>query len=344
MASRLHASYVSILQRFCDVVAIYLGFYFISKINNIPVDNRTLLMFLSVVSLFQLIGGLTDFYRSWRGVSLFNELIFCLKNILLSVVLVSPVLFLLGKINLQIVISYFICVVFIMSALRVFIRLAYALFFKYFIRANDVLILGNTDKALKLFQDLKHSEWTGFNPIGVFSFRQDYDRFVYSGGLDEAMEIVHKQKVNKVYVVINQDNIEQADQVIKSLADTTCSTVIIPELFSHDFLYSRVEDINGTPIIPIIDTRLTGINTLLKRIEDICFALVILLLISPILIGISIAIKLTSKGPVFFKQTRYGLNGKPILVYKFRSMNVMENGTKVTQAIKNDPRDRKSVV
>ena len=158
MASRLHASYVSILQRFCDVVAIYLGFYFISKINNIPVDNRTLLMFLSVVSLFQLIGGLTDFYRSWRGVSLFNELIFCLKNILLSVVLVSPVLFLLGKINLQIVISYFICVVFIMSALRVFIRLAYALFFKYFIRANDVLILGNTDKALKLFQDLKHSE------------------------------------------------------------------------------------------------------------------------------------------------------------------------------------------
>ena len=72
MASRLHASYVSILQRFCDVVAIYLGFYFISKINNIPVDNRTLLMFLSVVSLFQLIGGLTDFYRSWRGVSLFK--------------------------------------------------------------------------------------------------------------------------------------------------------------------------------------------------------------------------------------------------------------------------------
>ena len=109
-------------------------------------------------------------------------------------------------------------------------------------------------------------------------------------------------------------------------------------MFSHDFLYSRVEDINGTPIIPIIDTRLTGINTLLKRIEDICFALVILLLISPILICISIAIKLTSEGPVFFKQTRYGLNGKPILVYKFRSMNVMENGTKVTQAIKNDPR------
>lgn len=338
MASRLHASYVSILQRFCDVLAIYFGFYFIFSINNMPIDNRALLMFLSVVSLFQLIGGLTDFYRSWRGVSLFNELIFCLKNVFFSVALIGPILLFLGKMNAQVIFTYFLSVVFIMSALRIAIRLSYALFFKYFIRANDVLILGDSDKALKLFQDLRDSEWTGFNPIGVFSFRQDYDRFVYSGGLDDAMEIVHKQKINKVYVVINQDNIEQADQVIKSLADTTCSTVIIPELFSHDFLYSRVEDINGTPIIPIIDTRLTGINTLLKRIEDICFSLVILLLISPILIGISIAIKLTSKGPVFFKQTRYGLNGKPILVYKFRSMNVMENGTKVTQAIKNDPR------
>ena len=136
MASRLHASYVSILQRFCDVVAIYLGFYFISKINNMPIDNRTLLMFLSVVSLFQLIGGLTDFYRSWRGVSLFNELIFCLKNVFFSVALIGPILLFLGKMNAQVIFTYFLSVVFIMSVLRIAIRLSYALFFKYFIHSN----------------------------------------------------------------------------------------------------------------------------------------------------------------------------------------------------------------
>lgn len=64
----------------------------------------------------------------------------------------------------------------------------------------------------------------------------------------------------------------------------------------------------------------------------------ILLLISPLLLVISIAIKLTSSGPVFFKQIRYGLNGKSILVYKFRTMKVMENGSQVKQAVKNDPR------
>ena len=81
-----------------------------------------------------------------------------------------------------------------------------------------------------------------------------------------------------------------------------------------------------------------GINIFLKRIEDICVASAILMLISPLLLCIAIAIKLNSKGPVFFKQIRYGLNGKPILVYKFRSMSVMENGADVKQAVKNDPR------
>ena len=106
----------------------------------------------------------------------------------------------------------------------------------------------------------------------------------------------------------SQENIHQVDNLLKMLSDTTCSTVIVPELFSYDFLYSRVEDINGTPIIPIIDTRIKGINIFLKRIEDICVASAILMLISPLLLCIAIAIKLDSKGPVFFKQIRYGLS------------------------------------
>ena len=84
MASRLNASYVSIFQRFSDVLAIYFSLYIVFKINHLPIENQTLLAFLSIVSVFQLIGGLTDFYRSWRGISLTNELISCLKNIFLT--------------------------------------------------------------------------------------------------------------------------------------------------------------------------------------------------------------------------------------------------------------------
>lgn len=338
MASRLNASYVSILQRFCDVLAIYLGFYFIAKVNDFYFDHQTFLMFLTVVSIFQLIGGLTDFYRSWRGISLFNELLFCFKNLSLSMLLSSIILIFLDNIDATVLFNYFLSVVVLMALLRIAIRFVYALFYKLSHKSRNVVVFGDGVKATQLYHDLKKSEWIGFNPEGLFSFQNQFDVQDYSGNMAAGMQLIQSADIDKVYVVIDQKNIHQADELVKFLSDTTCSTVIVPELFSHDFLYSRVEDINGTPIIPIIDTRLTGVNTLLKRIEDVCFSAMILVLISPVLLSIAIAIKLTSKGPVLFKQTRYGLNGKPILVYKFRSMNVMENGTKVTQAVKNDPR------
>ncbi|WP_308419951.1 sugar transferase [Chitinibacter bivalviorum] len=76
----------------------------------------------------------------------------------------------------------------------------------------------------------------------------------------------------------------------------------------------------------------------MKRITDIILSLFILSLIWPILLAVAIAVKITSKGPVFFKQRRYGEDGQSVLVYKFRSMKVMEDGDKVTQATRNDSR------
>lgn len=95
---------------------------------------------------------------------------------------------------------------------------------------------------------------------------------------------------------------------------------------------------NGVPVVPLYDTPLSGVNRLLKRAEDIVLATLILLLISPVLCCIALAVKLSSPGPVIFRQTRYGMDGKPIKVWKFRSMKVMENDKVVTRATQNDPR------
>lgn len=338
MASRLNASYVSILQRFCDVVAIYSGLYLIFNLNFLEIDHIAMLLFLTTISFFQLIGGLTDFYRSWRGISLFNELITCLKNIFLSIVLLIPFVFIYTNITLILLLQYFFAVIGFVTILRIFIRLSYALVFKISGKSHNIIVLGDSFRAKKLFNDLKKSEWIGFSPIGIFSFQSEFDPYEFSGGLDQAIKIIKNDDIRQVYVVTNQKNIHQVDELLKILSNTTCSTVMVPEVFSYEFLYSRVEDIDGTPIIPIIDTRIKGINTFLKRMEDICVASAILVMISPLLLCIALAIKLNSKGPIFFKQVRYGLNGKPILVYKFRSMSVMENGAEVKQATKNDPR------
>ncbi|ELZ7674439.1 exopolysaccharide biosynthesis polyprenyl glycosylphosphotransferase, partial [Klebsiella pneumoniae] len=103
-------------------------------------------------------------------------------------------------------------------------------------------------------------------------------------------------------------------------------------------LQSRTEEINGVPVVPLFDTPLNGINMVFKRVEDVFFSIIILFLISPVLAVIALLIKLTSPGPILFKQIRYGMDGKAIKVWKFRSMKVMENDDRVIQATKNDTR------
>ncbi|MDM7149071.1 exopolysaccharide biosynthesis polyprenyl glycosylphosphotransferase, partial [Klebsiella pneumoniae] len=112
----------------------------------------------------------------------------------------------------------------------------------------------------------------------------------------------------------------------------------IPDILTFNILQSRTEEINGVPVVPLFDTPLNGINMVFKRVEDVFFSIIILFLISPVLAVIALLIKLTSPGPILFKQIRYGMDGKAIKVWKFRSMKVMENDDRVIQATKNDTR------
>ena len=338
MASKLHASYVSILQRFSDILAIYIGLYISFKINNLEIDHQTLLGFLGLVSIFQCLAEVTDFYRHWRGVSLLNELLSTVQNIGITTSIFYLLSLFFISISLEMLFETFILLVLLMASCRIAIRIAHSLFFRIFDVANKVIVIGDSERAKKLFANLSETKWAGDQPIGLFSLQNDFHSQNFDGNLEDAIAHVRSGNIRKVYVVLEQQNVKVIDSLLKILSDTTCSTILVPDLFNSNVLYSRIDDINGVPVIPLFDTCISGINKLLKRLEDIVVASIILLLISPILLFISIAIKLDSKGPVFFKQVRYGLNGKSILVYKFRTMNVMENGTKVTQATKDDPR------
>ncbi|MBX9264606.1 undecaprenyl-phosphate glucose phosphotransferase, partial [Klebsiella pneumoniae] len=118
----------------------------------------------------------------------------------------------------------------------------------------------------------------------------------------------------------------------------TCSVLLIPDIFTFNILQSRTEEINGVPVVPLYESPLSGINMVFKRLEDIIVSLSILIVISPVLLIIACAVKFTSPGPVIFRQIRYGMDGKSIKVWKFRSMTVMENDNNVTQATKHDLR------
>jgi len=109
-------------------------------------------------------------------------------------------------------------------------------------------------------------------------------------------------------------------------------------VFAFDLVQGRLVEINGMPAISVCDTPFHGMDAVMKRVTDLILASIGLLLLAPLMVLLALAVKATSPGPVLFRQRRYGLNGEEILVYKFRSMRVMENGATVTQATKGDNR------
>lgn len=136
------------------------------------------------------------------------------------------------------------------------------------------------------------------------------------------------------YIYISPQD-ENLKSILELVSDTCCDVFFINDDIYND---SNSYLINNISVSPLYTTKLKGKNILIKRAEDIVLSLIILLIISPLLILIGILIKLTSKGPVLFKQKRYGEGGRLINVWKFRSMNVMEDGKNVHQAKKHDPR------
>jgi putative colanic acid biosynthesis UDP-glucose lipid carrier transferase len=122
------------------------------------------------------------------------------------------------------------------------------------------------------------------------------------------------------------------------LQDTTASLWFVPDVFGISIIQGRLSDLNGVPVVGICETPFTGTNGLAKRLSDIVLASLILLLISPLLLAIAIGVKRSSPGPIIFKQRRNGLDGSEIVIYKFRSMTVQDDGRHVPQATKRDPR------
>ncbi|MEX7596821.1 undecaprenyl-phosphate glucose phosphotransferase, partial [Klebsiella pneumoniae] len=160
----------------------------------------------------------------------------------------------------------------------------------------------------------------------------------YSGKYEDLICEARKGEIDRIYIAMDMQDDKKLKKLVKGLADTTCSVLLIPDIFTFNILQSRTEEVNGVPVVPLFDTPLNGINSVLKRLEDIVLSLIILILISPVLIVIACIVKYSSKGPILFRQTRYGMDGKSIQVWKFRTMVVQENGNVVTQAVRGDVR------
>ncbi len=158
------------------------------------------------------------------------------------------------------------------------------------------------------------------------------------GEIEQLSNYVKQNGIDIIYMALPPSLHTQIMALLDDLKDTTASIYFVPNFFMADLIQARIDEIDGMPIVAMCETPFSGFNGFVKSLSDLIFASLILILISPLLVFIAIGVKLSSPGPVLFKQRRYGLDGHEIVVYKFRSMTVTEDGDKIIQAKVNDRR------
>ena len=158
------------------------------------------------------------------------------------------------------------------------------------------------------------------------------------GGLHELPNYVRENSVDVVFITLPLRNIQRVAELLEEIHDTTASIYFVPDIFVFDLIQCRTDDIDGVPVIALCETPYYGTSALIKRTSDIAISAAVLLLSFPVFLLIALSIKLTSPGSVIFKQRRYGLDGREIVVYKFRTMTVSEDSDVVRQATKDDDR------
>ncbi|MDB5774655.1 MAG: UDP-phosphate glucose phosphotransferase [Herbaspirillum sp.] len=158
------------------------------------------------------------------------------------------------------------------------------------------------------------------------------------GRMTDVVAYVREHGVNMIYISQPISAQPRIVQLMDDLQDTTASIYFIPDIYIFDLIQARFDYVGGLAVMAICETPFTGMNSLVKRASDIVLASIFQLLLLPIMLIIAASVKATSPGPVIFKQRRYGLGGEEIVVYKFRSMTVQEDGGDVVQAQKDDQR------
>jgi len=207
-----------------------------------------------------------------------------------------------------------------------------------------VAFAGCNEISLSLARRIGESgELTGLKVQGFFDDRSAErlglpGRARLLGRLPELAAFVKRRGIDVVFVALPVRHIQRVMQLLDELRDTTVSIYYVPDIFAFDLIQARSGELFGIPVVALCETPFCGYRGVIKRITDIAFALSILVIAAPLMLALAVMVRMSSPGPVIFSQRRYGLDGREITVWKYRSMTVLEDGARVVQVTRQDAR------
>jgi putative colanic acid biosysnthesis UDP-glucose lipid carrier transferase len=207
--------------------------------------------------------------------------------------------------------------------------------------SRSAIIVGINPVSHNLGRQLAQTPELGIKVFGFFDDKipaapRSVQGHTLIGKLKEIPDYVRENGVDIVYITSSNPEEYKIQVLLEQLRDTTACVYFVPNVWMEDINAANYKSyqVNGIPVIAIWEIPFSQAQYFVKRAVDVIIGAIAFLLLSPIMAIIALAIIVDSPGSIIFKQRRYGLNGQEIIVYKFRSMKVMEDGDKVTQASK----------
>ncbi|WP_334018597.1 undecaprenyl-phosphate glucose phosphotransferase [Alteromonas sp. S015] len=336
----------STLYRLSDLFFIATTWYASFFVTGLPITSETVLLLLAFCAVYQLTSEAFTLYRSWRGSSTIRIVkqvaicwaISCTTTITLDYLFISAI-----SEKSDTVLAWFAFCMLALSLWRFLTRLFLFQIRKKGFNSRQAIVIGATETGEQLAFQIKTHEELGIRFKGIYDDRAlsrlpDSTHKDLKGSIADAIEMAKSDDVDYIYLALPMCAEDRIKHILELCSDTTASVYLVPNFFVYNLINSKWHNIGSLQALSVYDTPFSGASEVTKRLEDFLLGLVFTVIaIVPMLI-IAILVKLSSKGPVIFKQKRYGLDGKPISVYKFRTMTSLDDGLEVKQAQKNDQR------
>lgn len=336
----------SVLYRLCDLLVIQGVLLTAIHCYTTVISDLYIIIGLIASITYFLFAESIQLYRSWRTSHTSRLALFTFISWLSAMFAVTAFLFFSKSsvdISRLVIGGWFMGTAFALVMWRMVFR--FYLFKRRRQGANSrkVAIFGLTDTGVGLADELINHPETGFILSGFFDDRDtsrlpEKHQAKIKGTVDEGVALARAGEFDVVYVALPLAAQKRIEGILLSLGDTTVDVHLVPDFFTYNLLYARLTHVGDTQTISVYESPLNGISSFVKRLEDIIGSLLILSVISVPMLIIALLIKCDTPGPVLFKQKRYGLSGKSIKVWKFRSMTVADNGAVVKQATRGDAR------
>lgn len=341
--------FINILQLLFDNLLLIFCFLLATVIVGKPIPGELVnshyffLICLSVVWFFSTQS--IKLYDDFRSRDFATELIAVFKNVSIQFIAAIIILYLLDQVFLSRTFSFIFAVLLFVSisTQKYLFRQALYLLRKKGRNIRSVLIIGAGEIGRNFYDLLKANPQFGYNVAGFLdNEKKAYLNGQYLGAVKDLEEVLMKKMIDKVIIALSNNDADQIEEITRVCDHYTTRVVIIPDYLKFVSDRYQISMFGRFPVINVREDKLQEYQwRLVKRIFDIIFSVIVIVgILSWLVPIISVIIKITSPGPVFYKQERWGRNNMKFVAYKFRSMCVSINDDRISfqQATKNDPR------